>query len=47
MEKDCTQFVVLILCHASTGCDKMGVNFFHISRHNDIYCEVDLNKDCF
>ena len=27
MEQDCTQFEVLILCHDSTGCDKMGDYF--------------------
>ena len=27
MEQDCTQFAVLILCHDSTGCDKMGDYF--------------------
>ena len=25
--QDCTQFAVLILCHNSTGCDKMGDYF--------------------
>ena len=27
MEQDCTQFEVLILCHASTGCDEIGDYF--------------------
>ena len=26
-EQDCTQFAVLIQCHDSTGCYKMGVYF--------------------
>ena len=26
-EQDCTNFAVLILCHDSTGCDKMGDYF--------------------
>ena len=27
MDKDCTQFAVLIQCHDSTGCDEMGDYF--------------------
>ena len=27
MDKDCTQFPVLIQCHDSTGCDEMGDYF--------------------
>ena len=27
VEQGCTQFAVLILCHDSTGCDKMGDYF--------------------
>ena len=44
-EHDCTQFAFLIPCHDSTGCAKW-VNICHRSRHNDMHCEVDLNKDC-
>ena len=27
VDKDCTQFAVLIQCHDSTGCDEMGDYF--------------------
>ena len=27
MERDCTQFAVLMLCHDSTGCNEMGGYF--------------------
>ena len=48
MEQHLTQFVVLMLCNNSTGCDEMGDNF--VTEANtmiDVVCEVDLNTDWF
>ena len=39
-EQDCTRFVVLILCHDSTGCDETG-DYFAIEA-DTIICIVRL-----
>ena len=48
MEQDLSQFAVLILCDASTGCDEMGIYFAtEADTMKHIVYEVDLNKDRF
>ena len=45
MERDLTQFAVLILCDDSTGCDEMG-DYIATDADTmiDIVCDVGLNK---